>query len=170
MLGHLEVIKFLLSQGADATIATSKGETARDIAESEGYKRIVQLFDDPPVVDRELAATKDEESPPPPTPREKEQLDICKETKTYVWYFWGSKRKEYKVSVFDLIYAEGLKLDEYMRKELTAREDEKKEPLPGEDDKKKPTPEEDQKKLPNRWIHLPANNVRKLVLVCKRTC
>lgn len=138
----------------------------------KGHESIVWLFDDPPMVDRKLAATGDEwlKQPPPPAPKEEGQLDISKETNTDVWYFWGSKKKKYTVSVFDLIYGEKLKLPEDVRRNLMARgkrettteEDKVKESLPKEDDQKK-LPLAEDKELPYRWIHLPANNVRKFV-------
>ena len=41
-----EIIKYLLSQGADVSIRNEEGKTALDIAEENGNKEIIKLFED----------------------------------------------------------------------------------------------------------------------------
>jgi N-terminal domain on NACHT_NTPase and P-loop NTPases/Ankyrin repeats (3 copies) len=150
--GAFDVVVLLLRQGADATIATLEGETARDLVDKKG---ITRLLDDPPVFNVKPSAMEGAQAKQlrPLPPIDKDQQDVCKKTSTFIRYFSGSKRKEYTVPVFDLIY-EGKKLDaDEARQLFTPKADEKKEITSKEHDK-----------LPDRWIHLPANNVRVLVL------
>jgi hypothetical protein len=150
--GASNVVELLLSQGADATIATLEGETARDLADK---KNITKLFDDPPIVDGETSTTEDAQRKQvrPVPPKNKDREDICRKMSASVRYFSGRKKKEYTVPVFDLIY-EGDRLSADEAKQLlVSKADMKKEITAAEHDK-----------LPDRWIHLPANNVRASVL------
>ena len=42
--GHLEIVKFLIENGADINIKNNDGKTALDFAEENDYKNIIELL------------------------------------------------------------------------------------------------------------------------------
>ena len=127
--GHLDLIELLLKRGADASITTNLGVTARDLAPNEDIRR---LFDRPPAVDwrnlKKEISKKPQTAPPEPPGKLRE---FCLDRTARVVYYSGATIQQQEMTIYDLIYDGKLTED---RNQLDT-------------------------KLANRWIHLPINNV-----------
>jgi len=134
--GNSSIARVLLKAGADPSISTASGETAKTLA--RGHE-IENLFDEMLLVDRRRLARKDEGNvQSAPLGITDRQQSISKDHVASVIYYDDGKTLSTEMTVYSLIYENKLALDVL----------------------------EGFKKPPNRWIHLPMNNVSTYQLRC----
>ena len=133
--GHKAAAKLLLAFGADDIKTNRDGKTAKDLAREHGFADIL----DESLFVTKTEATKTERLPEPKL--ESRYQDICQSFDVRVELVWSDKKIAISKSVYSFIYQDSQEFWKRAKRELIGEMTDSGSNI-------------------DRWIHLPANNVR----------